>query len=350
MASTFVPRRFFPAIDSIPRTYFLGHHKAALERMKNMLSTIDHVIECRDFRIPATSINPLFEEALGEKSRWIIYTKRDLGGDLRLENQKREKMIQRWNRGSKVFFASQFNNNTIVPIVKSLKRHPFNIHKITGVRILVVGMPNVGKSSLINALRKYAMKRKNKVARTGADPGVTRRVGTGIKIIERSRGSVYVHDTPGVFVPYMPDSESMLKLGICGCLKHSIIPIITLADYLLYQINLHKPSIYAKYSPPTNDIVHFLEAFAAKTGSLAKGGIPDMDIAADKMIHMFQNGKLGTFIMDDILSVTLQLKEERLAAMGGSLNQAKKAEKLEKKGSNSDIVQTEVETFRRVDY
>ncbi|EEH33008.1 mitochondrial GTPase [Paracoccidioides lutzii Pb01] len=344
MASTFVPRTVFPAIDSIPRTYFLGHHKAGLERMKEMLSTIDHVIECRDFRIPATSINPLFEEALGEKSRSIVYTKRDLGGDLKLENQKREKMIQRWNRGSKVFFASKFNNNTIVPIVKSLKRQPFKIDKITGFRILVVGMPNIGKSSLINSLRKYAMKIKNKVARTGADPGVTRRVGTGIKIIERRQGSVYVHDTPGVFMPYMPDSESMLKLGLCGCLKQSIIPIITLADYLLYQINLHKPIIYGKYSPPTNDIIQFLKAFAAKTGCLSKGGIPDVNTAANKMINMFQKGKLGTFIMDDILSVTLQRKQERLAALGGSLNQAKKAEKLEKKGSNSDIVRTEVET------
>ena len=88
MASNFVPRALFPALDSIPRTYFLGHHRAGLEKMKAMLSSVDQVIECRDYRIPATSINPMFESALGEKKRVIIYTKRDLGGNHKRKNQE----------------------------------------------------------------------------------------------------------------------------------------------------------------------------------------------------------------------------------------------------------------------
>ncbi|EER41353.1 mitochondrial ribosome assembly protein [Histoplasma capsulatum var. duboisii H88] len=338
MASIFVPRSVFPKIDSIPRTYFLGHHKAGLEKMKKMLSSIDHVIECRDFRIPATSINPAFEEALSGKRRWIVYTKRDLGGDLKLANQRNEARIQQWHRTSKAFFTSRFDNNTIVPIVKALRSQPFNPNKLTGARIMVVGMPNIGKSSLINALRNYVMK-KGKAAKTGADPGVTRRVGGGIKILERAQGSVYVHDTPGVFMPYMPDSESMLKLALCGCVKHTIIPSITLADYLLYQVNLHKPRVYEKYSPPTNDIIPFLESFSAKTGCFAKGGVPDLDAAARKMVHMYREGKFGAFIMDNILDTTLKLQQERLAAMGGSINQAKKAEKLAKKERQMETVE-----------
>ncbi|OJD16694.1 hypothetical protein AJ78_03164 [Emergomyces pasteurianus Ep9510] len=338
MASAFVPRAAFPAIDSIPRTYFLGHHKAGLEKMKKMLSSIDHIIECRDFRIPATSINPVFEEALGDRPRWIVYTKRDLGGDAKLQNQRHEQMIQRWHKASKTFFTSRFDTNTIIPIVKALRSQPFNPNKLTGSRILVVGMPNIGKSSLINALRNYVMKR-GKVAKTGADPGVTRKIGTGIKIIERPQGSVYVHDTPGVFMPYMPDSESMLKLALCGCVKHTIIPSITLADYLLYQINLHKPRLYEKFSQPTNEIMPFLESFATKTGCFAKGGTPNLDAAARKMVHMYREGKLGTFIMDNVLETTLKLKEERLAAMGGSINQAKKAEKQAKREEHMETVE-----------
>jgi ribosome biogenesis GTPase A len=88
MSSAFVPRAVFPALDSIPRSYFLGHHRAGLKKMEAMLSSVDQVIECRDYRIPATSINPMFESALGDKKRVIVYTKRDLGGNRRLKHQK----------------------------------------------------------------------------------------------------------------------------------------------------------------------------------------------------------------------------------------------------------------------
>jgi mitochondrial GTPase 1 len=75
----FIPRRAFPTLDFLPRSYFLGHHRAGLQKMKSMLSTIDLIIECRDYRIPVSSQNPLFEENLVGKERLIIYTKRDLG-------------------------------------------------------------------------------------------------------------------------------------------------------------------------------------------------------------------------------------------------------------------------------
>lgn len=79
MAAKFIPRQVFPHYGSIPRSYFLGHHRAGLTKMKSMLSSIDYVIECRDYRAPITSINPMFEEALGNKRRLVVYTKRDLG-------------------------------------------------------------------------------------------------------------------------------------------------------------------------------------------------------------------------------------------------------------------------------
>ena len=77
--ASFVPRRVFPNLDSLPRSYFLGHHRAGLEKMKTMLSNVDLIIECRDFRVPVTSRNPLFEENLAGKERLIVYTKQDLG-------------------------------------------------------------------------------------------------------------------------------------------------------------------------------------------------------------------------------------------------------------------------------
>jgi ribosome biogenesis GTPase A len=77
--ATFIPRQVYPHLDSIPRSYFLGHHAAGLAKMKTMVSQIDLVLECRDYRIPLVSRNSLFEETLGERPRLIVYTKQDLG-------------------------------------------------------------------------------------------------------------------------------------------------------------------------------------------------------------------------------------------------------------------------------
>jgi mitochondrial GTPase 1 len=77
--STFIPRSSFPILESLPRSYFLGHHNAGLKKMGQLVSAMDLVIECRDYRAPISSRNPLFEETLGEKPRLIVYTKQDLG-------------------------------------------------------------------------------------------------------------------------------------------------------------------------------------------------------------------------------------------------------------------------------
>ena len=82
MISNFIPRQAFPYYGAIQRSYYLGHHRAGLNKMRAMLSDIDYVVECRDYRAPVSSVNPAFEEALGETRRLIVYTKRDLGNGL----------------------------------------------------------------------------------------------------------------------------------------------------------------------------------------------------------------------------------------------------------------------------
>ena len=77
----FVPRRVFPTLDNLPRSYFLGHHKKGLDNMKILLSSINVVVECRDYRIPLSSRNPLFESSLTGRERLIVHTKQDLGSE-----------------------------------------------------------------------------------------------------------------------------------------------------------------------------------------------------------------------------------------------------------------------------
>lgn len=85
---SFVPRHVYPHLSSIPRSYYLGHHAAGLAKMKSMVSQIDLVIECRDYRTPIVSRNPLFEANLGERPRLIVYTKQDLGSNYTGEDKK----------------------------------------------------------------------------------------------------------------------------------------------------------------------------------------------------------------------------------------------------------------------
>lgn len=188
-------------------------------------------------------------------------------------------------------------------------------------------MPNVGKSTLINHLRNQGVG-KAKALKTGGQPGITRKIASPVKIIERESGShVYVLDTPGVFMPYVPDAENMLKLALCGCVKDAVISPVTLVDYLLYKVNLHDAQAYQRWSAPTNDVVPFLETFARRTGLLGKGGVPIVESAALNFIQKWRAGDVGRFMLDDLeaeerrrddpeqparLSMTQALRNERM--------------------------------------
>lgn len=220
-------------------------------------------------------------------------------------------------------------------VIKHLRNDAEAPDKLVGCRVMVVGMPNVGKSTFINHLRNYGVG-KAKALRTGGQPGITRKIGSPVKIIERTNGShVYVLDTPGVFMPYVPDAENMLKLALCGCVKDAVISPVTLVDYLLYQINLHDAQAYQRWSEPTNEVIPLLETFARKTGLLGKGGVPNLDGAALHFIQKWRAGDLGRFLLDD-LAAEQQRREDPISNTPLSMTQALKAERISRK-EKSDV-------------
>lgn len=135
----------------------------------------------------------------------------------------------------------------------------------------------------------------------------------------------------GVFVPYMPNAQTMLSLALVGCVDSSLLPTTTIADYLLYHLNRVDPRLYSTYHPPTNDIIQLLDATAKATGRLKKGGVPEIDGTANWLINRYRSGVMGRFILDDVSETAYErwLEDEGNQEESGSA--AKRRVKAERK-------------------
>jgi ribosome biogenesis GTPase A len=147
-------------------------------------------------------------------------------------------------------------------------------------------------------------------------------------------GGIYLLDTPGVFIPYVPDAHAMMKLALCGSVKDTIIPPVMLADYLLYHINLHSPTLYADYCSATNDIVELLTAIAQKTGRLGKGGAVDTEATALWMIQKWRTGQMGRFLLDQVDENALENAKIVEEGVAPSMNQARRLEREKRRERN----------------
>ncbi|KAL9566670.1 hypothetical protein ACKAV7_009107 [Fusarium commune] len=326
----FVPRQSFVVPNSIPKTYYIGHHAKGFSEMTKMKSHISLALECRDARIPFTSHNPNLDRIISGNERIIIYTKCDYATDTPNLQHTLRKIY-----GDNIIFWDKHRPSTTDKLLKMIKRAAVAQDSILGLRAIVVGVPNVGKSSVLNALRFQGIRRKSpKVAKTGGQAGVTRKMGTNVRILDpewKSKGvglnGAFLLDTPGVFPPYVRDGEAMLKFALVQGIKDGLIPTEILVDYLLYRINLFKPTLYKRYCEPTNDVHEFLTAVALKDGLIKLKGVPDLQSAATRILHLWRHGKMGKFVLDDVSDEGSEKHQQSIDNPPLSLNQAKKQKK-----------------------
>ncbi|PVU95938.1 hypothetical protein BB561_001511 [Smittium simulii] len=310
--------------------WFPGHMAKGLAQIKTFLPKIDFFIEVRDARAPFSSINPGFEKLIDKKKRFIVYNKADM-----IPPESKIVLSETLSKlGEKNFFFTSINSHqTLDTILTSIREHYSADSGISSkIMSLVVGMPNVGKSSLINALRNVGTN-KGKAVKTGDTPGLTRSVSNYVIISKTPQ--ICIYDTPGVMAPYIPNPLSSLKFALTGGIKDKVLDNETLSDFLLYLLNKSNNTEYVskfQLESPIDDINYLLCHVARKSGALLKGGIPQLDVAARFFLRQYYMGNIGYICFDNIeySDVILDLAEnEKFGTV--SKNQTKKLMTQQKK-------------------
>ncbi|KAK9465468.1 P-loop containing nucleoside triphosphate hydrolase protein [Lipomyces arxii] len=286
----FVPRTVFPT-HTLPRAYFIGHHAKAIRRMREMVTEIDLVFEVRDARAPLSTRNSIFESIIGEKPRVVVYTKSDISAI-------DPNIFKSWHSEGDYCLVNTRIPSSVNQLLNIAKKYSTGRESFFGLNTMIMGMPNVGKSSLLNTLR-YSGTHRGKAAKTGAMAGVTRSIPSLVKISEEP--AILVYDTPGVSLPTTIEPDTMLVLSCIGSTNTGLIDPVIQADFLLYQLNKMNPTgmLYSKYSKPTNEIEEFLTSYCRRMGRLGKGGHPDLSGAAAQWVDRSRKGLESKVVFDD---------------------------------------------------
>nr|XP_042900082.1 mitochondrial GTPase 1-like isoform X2 [Parasteatoda tepidariorum] len=224
------------------QAWFPGHMYKGILQMQAKLAVVDCIIEVHDARIPFSGRNPKFYSMLtAVKPHLLVLNKCD-----KIEYSYRKKIKDRLlkeNIQNVLFTNCKANTKSgvdkIIPTVLELIEMSSKYQKgmAADFALMVIGIPNVGKSSIINKLRNIHLKKK-KASHVGAVPGITKSVLEKIKISENPK--VYLYDTPGVMQPKIDNIEVGLRLALCRTLRDDLIGEALIADYLLYWLNKNK--------------------------------------------------------------------------------------------------------------
>jgi ribosome biogenesis GTPase A len=268
--------------------WFPGHMFKAQKKIKELLKNIDIVVEIVDARIPISSENPMIAKLSAEKTKIKILNKKDLADD---------KITELWKN-----FFQKNKNVTAIPIATSNPKEVREIplicrEKISNrgkpgkpVRILVMGIPNVGKSTFINILKG------RNVAETSNRPAVTR---NQQRIIIDKFTELY--DTPGLLWPKIEDDDVGFKLAVTGAIRDAVVDIREVALYgLKYILEEYPSNLISRFkfdTIPVNEN-EALISIGEKRKCFIKGGEIDLTKASEIFLNEFRNGKIGKISLE----------------------------------------------------
>ena len=275
--------------------WYPGHMKKARELVEENLKLVDVVVELLDARIPAASANPMLREIIGDKPRVVALNKRDLAD---------ENMTRRWLehfRAKKIpaVALDSVSGKGMKELLTLIEREAkYRTERLVSkgvaarkARVMILGIPNVGKSSLINRLAGAAK------AKTADKPGVTRakqwiRIGADVDLL----------DTPGILWPKFEDPRVGLKLAFTGAVNNEIYDLESVAHLLLatlrrdHQERLQERFKFKEALPETTE--GLMDAIGRKRGCLLKGGRIDFEKVQHILLAEFRMGKFGKISLD----------------------------------------------------
>ena len=273
--------------------WYPGHMTKAKRMMQENIKLIDLIIELVDARIPMSSRNPDIDELGKGKSRIILLNKSDLA-DAGL-NQEWESFFK-----EKGYFVQQLNAKTgagiknIQALVQESCKEKIERDRKRGiinrpVRAMVVGIPNVGKSTFINSFAGKAC------AKTGNKPGVTK----GKQWIRLNK-NLELLDTPGILWPKFEDQKIGERLAIIGSINDEILHVDELAVALIQNLkNSYLDLLEKRYDITIDeDAYDTLKKVAIARKCLQKGELPDVDRASSMLLEDFRSGKLGRITLE----------------------------------------------------
>jgi ribosome biogenesis GTPase A len=274
--------------------WFPGHMVKTKREIKENLKLVDAVIEIRDARIVRSSANPDIDDLCKGKPRLILLNKSDLC---------EEKVTREWGRvlskeDIRVLPVNSLTGDglrNIKPSLDELLKEKIERMKNKGLvnltlRVMVVGIPNVGKSSFINKMAR------NNIAKTGDRPGVTKNK----QWIKTSIGMELL-DTPGILWPRFEDEEVALNLAFTGAIKDEVMDMEELSLKLIQRLQQYYPeNIKTRYKLDalSEDSLENLDAIGRKRGMIIAGNKVDYNRLAIMLLDEFRGGKIGNISLE----------------------------------------------------
>jgi len=301
--------------------WFPGHMHKARKEIKKVMPQMDLIIEVVDARIPFSSENPLVPSLRGDTPLIKVLNKRDLADPAVTEQWLA--WVER-ERGVRAVTLTHNQRQEALSILKLAEEMtPGHDRQKSALRVMILGIPNVGKSTLINTLAGRP------AAKTGNEPAVTR-AQQAIKLPD----NVLLYDTPGFLWPKLSPEQCGYRLAVTGAIRSAVLDFVDVALFEADYLIAHYPELvvnrYGLDETPADGLA-LMDSIAVQRRFLGRGGVPDLHKVSEVLLNEFRAGTLGRISLETPEMVEQELIETRAREQAEAEEKARKDEQRKKR-------------------